>query len=49
MTVCAPVWGAVVAVLAWADSLADYPVADDMDYSQEQMMEDWDNEQTDKD
>ena len=30
------------------DSLADYPVADDMDYSQEQMMEDWDDEQTDK-
>lgn len=40
---------AVLAVLAWADSLADYPVADEMDYSQEQMMEDWDNEQTDKD
>ena len=40
---------AVLAVLAWADSLADYPVADDMDYSQEQMMEDRDNEQTDKD
>ena len=31
---------AALAVLAWADSLADYPVADDMDYSQEQMMED---------